>query len=152
MQNDGVFADLILLYMKSVCECFRLYPSQCNIRRSPYSSTLFSAQLVEVQVKFSLEQASKAQRGSRCIALLFLQPRRKTWVGGQPHTLAALLPGKTRYALYRRLGGPQGRAGRVRKISPPTGIRSSYRPTRNESLYRLSYPGQLVGWMSINHK
>jgi hypothetical protein len=26
----------------------------------------------EVQVKFTLEQATKAQRGSRCIALLFL--------------------------------------------------------------------------------
>ena len=27
-------------------------------------------------------------------------------------------PGKTRYPLYRRLGGPQGRSGRVRGISP----------------------------------
>ena len=27
--------------------------------------------------------------------------------------------GKTRYPLYRRLGGPQGRSGQVRKISPP---------------------------------
>ena len=26
--------------------------------------------------------------------------------------------------LYRRLGGPQGRSGQVRKISHPTGIRS----------------------------
>jgi hypothetical protein len=34
---------------------------------------------------------------------------------------------ETRYPLYRRLGGPQGRAGRVRKISP-TGIRSLDRP------------------------
>ena len=31
---------------------------------------------VKVKVKFSLEQATKAQRGSSCIALLFLQPRR----------------------------------------------------------------------------
>jgi hypothetical protein len=32
-------------------------------------------------------------------------------------------PGKeTRYPLYRRLGGPQGRSGRVRKISPPPGL------------------------------
>ena len=29
--------------------------------------------------------------------------------------------GKTRYPLYRRLGGPQGRSGR-RKISPPPGF------------------------------
>ena len=40
-------------------------------------------------------------------------------VGGQGHASAALPPGKTRYPLYRRLGGPQGRSGRVRKISPP---------------------------------
>ena len=33
-----------------------------------------------------------------------------------------LSPGKTRYALYRRLGGPQGRSGRVREISPPPGF------------------------------
>jgi hypothetical protein len=44
-------------------------------------------------------------------------------VGGQHHAPAALPPGKTWYPLYRRLGGPQGRSGRVRKISPPTGIR-----------------------------
>jgi hypothetical protein len=33
-----------------------------------------------------------------------------------------LPPGKTRYPLYRRLGGPQGRSGQVRKISPPPGL------------------------------
>ena len=30
--------------------------------------------------------------------------------------------GKSRYPLYRRLGGPQGRSGQVRKISPPLGF------------------------------
>ena len=43
-------------------------------------------------------------------------------VGGQRHAPAALPPGKTRYPLYRRLGGPQGRSGRVRKISHPPEI------------------------------
>ena len=33
-----------------------------------------------------------------------------------------LPPGKTRYPLYRRLGGPQGRSGQVRKTSPPPGF------------------------------
>jgi hypothetical protein len=37
-------------------------------------------------------------------------------VGGQRHAPAVLPPGQTRYPLYRRLGGPQGRSGRVRKI------------------------------------
>jgi len=31
----------------------------------------------------------------------------------------SLLTGNTRYPLYRRLGGPHGRSGQVRKISPP---------------------------------
>ena len=33
-----------------------------------------------------------------------------------------LLLGKTWYPLHRRLGGPQGRSGQVRKISPPPGF------------------------------
>ena len=43
-------------------------------------------------------------------------------VGGQHHAPAALLPGKTRYPLYRRMGRPQDRSGRVRKISPQPGF------------------------------
>jgi hypothetical protein len=43
-------------------------------------------------------------------------------VGGQRHAPAALPPVKTRYQLYRRLGGLQGRSGRVREILPPTGL------------------------------
>ena len=43
-------------------------------------------------------------------------------VGGQHHSPAALPPGKTRYPLYRRLGGPQGRSELVRKISRPPGF------------------------------
>jgi len=58
-------------------------------------------------------------------------------VGGQRHAPAVLPPEKTRYPLYRRLGGPQGRSGRVGKISPPTGIRCQNRPSRSESLHRL---------------
>jgi len=39
-------------------------------------------------------------------------------VGVQRHAPAALPPGKTRYPLYTRVGGPQGQSGRVRKTSP----------------------------------
>jgi hypothetical protein len=38
-----------------------------------------------------------------------------------PHP-TVLSPEKTRYSLYRRLGGPQGRSGHVQKISPPPGL------------------------------
>ena len=48
----------------------------------------------------------------------------------------SLPPRKNRYPLYRRLDGPRGRSGEVRKISPPTEIRSPDRPDRN----RLRYP------------
>ena len=40
----------------------------------------------------------------------------------------------TRYPLCRRLGGSQGRSGRVRKISTPTGSPSPDRPACSKSL------------------
>ena len=52
----------------------------------------------------------------------------------------SLLSGKTRYPLGGRLGGSHGRSGQVRKISPPTGIRSTDRPAHSQLLYRLRYP------------
>ena len=39
--------------------------------------------------------------------------------GGQRYAPAALLPEVTRYPMNTRLGGPQGRSGQARKISPP---------------------------------
>jgi hypothetical protein len=42
--------------------------------------------------------------------------------GDQRHAPAASPPGETQYPLYRRLGGPQSRSGRVRKFSPPPGF------------------------------
>jgi hypothetical protein len=76
---------------------------------------------VKVKVKFTLEQATKAQRGSRGIALLFFNPgaRRGGW--STPHP-GRFTPGKDRYPLYRRLGGPQGWSERVRKMSLPPGF------------------------------
>ena len=70
-------------------------------------------------IRFPLYQATEAQWVSTGIALLF--HGLGTWMGvvGQHHTPAALPPGKTRYPLYRRLGRPQGRSGRVQEISSP---------------------------------
>jgi len=49
-------------------------------------------------------------------------------------------PGKqTRYLLYRRLGGPQGRSGQVRKISPPQGF-----DPRTVQPVASCYPGPLL--------
>jgi hypothetical protein len=43
-------------------------------------------------------------------------------VDGQCHAPAALPPGKTLYPLRRKLDGPKGWSGRVKKISPPLGF------------------------------
>jgi hypothetical protein len=43
------------------------------------------------------------------------------WSAARPGR--TLPPGKTRYPLYRRLGGPQGRSGREENLVP-SGIRS----------------------------
>jgi hypothetical protein len=60
--------------------------------------------------------------------------------GGQRHASAAVPSGISRYPFYRRLGGAQGRSRLLRRISPPTRIRSSDRPACSVSLFRLHYP------------
>ena len=66
---------------------------------------------------------------------LFLNLGPRWWVSGQRHAPSRFTPGKTRYPLYRRLGGTQGRFLRVGKIS------RSDRPASSESLCRLNYSG-----------
>ena len=65
----------------------------------------------------------EAQRGSRCklYSIFNLGAR---WGGWLTPCSGYFTPGKTRYPLYRRLGGPQGRSGWGRKISPPPGFDS----------------------------
>jgi len=89
-----------------------------------------------------------AHRGSRGIALFFHDHGTRRGEGSASRPGRSLPPGKTRYPLYKRLGGPQGRSGQVRKISPPLGfdpwtvqpVASRYtdqatRSTRNYILY-----------------
>jgi hypothetical protein len=79
-----------------------------------------------------------AQRVGRGIALLFHDrgTRRGEWSAARPGR--TLPPGKTRYQLYRRLGGPQGRSGWAENLVL-TGIRSRTVQPVAQSLYRLSY-------------
>ena len=85
-----------------------------------------SASLVKVKVKCTLVQALRlctgrtAHRGSRGIALLFLDHGTRRGEVSALRSGRSLPPGKTRYPLYRKLGGPQGWCGQVWKISPPT--------------------------------
>jgi hypothetical protein len=77
----------------------------------------------------------KGQRWSRGIALLFnLGARWGGWLTPRP---GRFIPGKeTRYLFYRRLGGSQGRSGRVRNLTS-AGIRCPDSQACGESLYRL---------------
>jgi hypothetical protein len=70
-------------------------------------------------------------------------------VGGQGHAPAALSPGMIRYPMYRRLGGPPGSVWAGAENLVPTGIRSPDHPARNESLYRLRYPGSLFVYKKV---
>jgi hypothetical protein len=79
---------------------------------------------IKVKGKIHPRTGHENPEGNRCTALLFLQTRRQMGVGGQRHAPADLPPGETWYPLYRRMGGPQGRSGRARKISPTPGFDS----------------------------
>ena len=63
-----------------------------------------------------------AHRGSRSIAILFLNHGTRRGWGISVTPGRSLPPGKTRYPLYRRLDGPQDQSGQVRKISLPPGF------------------------------
>jgi hypothetical protein len=58
-------------------------------------------------------------------------------------------PGKeTLYSLYGRLGGPQGRSGRLQKISPPPGFDPrTVQPVPTE----LSCSNPVVSWIRNQH-
>jgi len=88
-----------------------------------------------------------AHRGSRGIALPFLGhgTRRRWGISVTPGR--SLPPGKTRYQLYKRLGGPQGRSGHVRKISPPPGFDPRTVHPGSQSLFRLRYPAHSQIWV-----
>ena len=83
---------------------------------------------VKVKVKYTLVQAvrlctgRKANRGSRDIALHFHDHGTRRGWGVSVTLLPLFTPRKTRYPLYRKLGGPHSRSGQVRKISPSSGF------------------------------
>jgi len=101
----------------------------------------------KVKVKCTLVQALRlctglmAHRGSRGIALLFLTTALEGGEGSAARPSRSLPPGKdpvpiVQEARWAPWTGAENLA--------PTGIRSSDRPARSQSLYRLSYPGPLL--------
>jgi hypothetical protein len=110
-----------------------------------------SVYVVKVKEQLSLRltkhYAMKTYLGSGGIDPHILLTRHYMVVSDQVYAPPTYPQGKSlRYPFDRRLGGPQNRSGHgveERNFQPPAGIehRSSDRPARSQSLYRLSYPG-----------
>jgi hypothetical protein len=62
-------------------------------------------------------------------------------VGGQRHAPAAFTPEKEPVPILQEAEWAPGPVWTGAENIAPTGIRSSDRPARSESLYRLRYPG-----------
>ena len=110
-----------------------------------YGNSISWNRVYDSQVKCTLVQALRlctghmAHRGSRGIALPFHDHGTRRWWGASVAPQPLITPGKDLVPIVQEAGWPQDRSGQVRKISPPTGIRSPDRPTRSQSLYQLSY-------------
>jgi len=80
---------------------------------------------------------------------LFLTSALKGGEGSASRPGRTLPPGKTGYPLYRRLGGPQGRSGQVRKISPPPEFDPrTVQPVASH--YMIELPGKNNGTSQIS--
>ena len=97
--------------------------SRCNV--FPLQVLMWLRGWVEVQLYFSMTAA--LERGE--------------WSTARPGR--TLTPGKTRYPLYRRLGGPQARSRRAENLASP-GFDPRSVQTVAQSLYRLSYRAHKV--------
>jgi len=67
-------------------------------------------------------QAVRPIRGVEVYIYSFMTTALEWGEGSASRPGRSIPPGKTRYPLYRRLGGPQGRSGQMRKISLPPGF------------------------------
>jgi hypothetical protein len=86
---------------------------------------------VKVKAKSTLEQATKAQSGNRCIALLYLLGAR--WGSLVSATPWPLYPGTHPVLIEEDPGVGPGAGLKGAENLSPTGIRSADRPARSES-------------------
>ena len=97
-----------------------------------------------LNLNFTLQQATKEQRGVDVQLCSFFNLG-TIWRGWSRPRSGRFFPGKeTQYSLYRRLGGPQGRAGQLRKTSPPPGF-----DPRKVQPVASRYMEYLTSWQSV---
>jgi hypothetical protein len=97
-------------------------------------------------VNISLEQAAKAHGGEYTYSSTLSLTSALDVVGGQCHAPAFLPPGMTLYPLYRGLGGPKSRSGRVRKISLPPEFDPETVQSVTNSYTDCPIPAHLLTW------
>jgi len=99
-----------------------------------------------IKVKCTFVQAlrlctdSTAQRGSRGIALPFLDHGTRSGWGFSVTPQPLFTPGKDLVPIVQGAGWAPGPVWTGAENLSPTGIRSPDRPARSQSLYRLRYP------------
>jgi hypothetical protein len=105
-------------------------------------------------VKVALEQATKAQRASREMAVIFLINLSARWRWTVNVTPRPLYPHeRDQVPIVQEAGWAPGPVWTGAENIALTGIRSPDRPARSESLYRLGYPSvakimiNLVVWL-----
>jgi hypothetical protein len=107
---------------------YPLYFFQILIKHELSRQIFHSYSNTSKKVKSTLVQALRlctgrtAHRESRGIALPNHDHGTRRGEGSVSRPGRSLPPEKTRYPLYTRLGGPQGRPGQLRKISSPPGL------------------------------
>jgi len=111
--------------------------------------------LCECKVKCTLVQALRlctgrmAHRGSRGIALLFLDHGTRRGWGVSPTSRPLFTPGKESVPIVQEAGWATGPVWTGAENLAPTGIRSPYHPARGQSLYRPRYPAHCVSVLSV---
>ena len=107
----------------------------CNSANAPKTHCCMNVNFRFGKLNLTPRTGQKAQTGSRCIALLFLYPRRQMGVSGQRHVPPLYARERPDTHCLGGLGVPrQVWTGSDNLAS--TGIRTPDRPARRESLYR----------------
>ena len=104
------------------CACYCLQYSTGIVLVIAYSTVQVLCLLLLTVQYSSPYNRPRRLRGEQMYSCTLPSTSALDGVGGQLHAPAALPPVKTQYPKYRRLGWPQDRSGRVRKISPPLGF------------------------------
>ena len=113
----------------------------CPQRRPSRLSLPFLSIQVKVKVKVTPEQATKTQKGSRDITLLFLLTSALDGGGWSTPPPGRFNPGKDLLPTVQGAGWVPAPVWTGAENLASTGIQSPDRPARSNSLHRLSYHG-----------